>query len=237
MRKITLLLAAACLPLFSAPSQISFSSETTAYTDGDTPPSPPLSVALPGFNTSLGSLDAVDVSITFSLDSFFVEMYTNQPSAVFSVDYTPGIALCGPYPYSGGGYPPCGGSGLSLDASGTGGVTGPAAHCCDQPFGDYVAVISVSGPAVTEDFQYTNLAPFSSNAQIAYAFPAQIGGCQVVSLVSGPSDGGCEYWDGTFSVNATVTYTYAPEPSSLMLLAIVLLPGAWVVRRRTARAG
>ena len=230
MLKFTLLITiAACVPCVA--DVITYTTAVTLFTDGDTPSFPPGFVALPGFNSSLGTLNAVNLFSTFSLDAINIEVGTDTQNANFSVVYTPSLGVSGPVPYTPLTSPPLTAPGsvevanLSLTASGAGTASAGSAHCCDQPFGNYVAIVPVSA-AATDSYDFVDLDPFTSDAQVAFLAAGSFG-IQNASSLTGPTSGlgTIEYWVGSFTYDATITYTYAPtpEPSSVILMSSMLL--------------
>ena len=241
MLKLTLLLMVAGLPCIA--DVMTFSVSTMQYTDGDVLNFPPPFVTLPGFNSSLGTLEAVKLSSTFSLDRrFIIEVGTDTQNANFSVVYTPSLGVYGPVPYTPPTFPSFsapGGVGvtLNLNASGVGTASQLSAHCCDQRVGNYVAVIPVTAAAATNSYDFVDLDPFTSDAEVAF-FTTGAFGLGLASLTGPTSNlGFIEYWAGEGTYDATITYTFAPtpDPSSVILMSTVLLGLAFVARKRIAK--
>ncbi|HLK63263.1 MAG TPA: hypothetical protein VKU19_07475 [Bryobacteraceae bacterium] len=225
MLRATLLLMVFYLPGIA--SVLTFSAATSQYTDGDSPVFPPGFIVLPGFDTSFGTLDAVNLVSTFSLDDFIIEVGTDLEGADFSVTYAPTVEYWGPVPDTPPDNPPLfapGEFGASFTLTATGvGTSFPGALCCDQTIGTDTAVIQVSGPAVTGSHDFGELDSFTSNPQVAFLTSGFFG--VAMARLTGPTSGlgSVEYFAGSYTYTATITYTYnTPEPSSAIFLGTVL---------------
>jgi hypothetical protein len=230
MLKFTLVLIAACLPGIA--SELTFTAEQHVYTDPDSPNLPFENyVVLPGFNPSLGTLEAVDLTSTFILGTslsqpFDLELGSNQQDAAFSFNYSPSLQVSGPYQYSNGSIV-TNSPGLAAlpDLSGNVALSGlanlPGPLCCDLPIAPYFALIPVS-TEFSDSYAFSDLDPFTSDDFFALVFQGQFGGFP----------GSPHYWDGDYAYQASITYTYAstPEPSLRFLLSIILLALACAAR-------
>jgi hypothetical protein len=166
-------------------------------------------LSLPGFNPSWGTLTGVAIQLSLS---FSVEMtYGGAPTLGYVASGTYAGELTEGLP----------GGGFTLEASADWSAVASLSDCFNGPYCSPNFLVQGTS---SDLMSFDDLSDFISSGDLTFS-----------AAYTDYSGGAVLEWLGSYSYGETITYSYVPEPSALLLLCTILPLIVIPLRRRLQR--